>query len=421
MDFLVVGINHNTAPVALREKVAFAPEHLGDALHDLKSTGGLKEIAILSTCNRTEIYAAANGPDPEPIVKWLAGFHDLSVDTLNESIYTHWQNDAIAHVIRVAVGLDSMVLGEPQILGQLKEGFFHAQSHGTLGPELNRLSQYTFRIAKKVRSDTAIGENPVSVAYTAVVLAQQLFSDFSRCNALMIGAGETIELAARHLQNAGVNNFVIANRTLANAEALAAKFGGTGIELSAIPSHLATTDILIASTASKLPILGKGSVERALKSRRHKPIFMVDLAVPRDIEPEIEELRDVYLYSIDDLQEIISDNLSTRQDAAEQAESIIRNAVTDYLQEYRSLQAVDTLVKFRKRHEVIMDAELNKAMERLHKGENPEKILNSFARQLTNKMIHTPSIQLKQAGADGREEILSAIQHLYQLDEQDDV
>lgn len=419
MDLLIVGINHNTAPVALREKVAFSPDQLGDALRDLKASGGLREIAILSTCNRTEIYCAADGPSPDPIVDWLSGYHQLPRDTLEQSIYTHWQNDAIAHTMRVAVGLDSMVLGEPQILGQLKDGFFQARVHGTVGPELNRLSQYTFRIAKKVRSDTAIGENPVSVASTSVVLASQLFSDFSRCNAMLIGAGETIELAATHLQNAGVRNFTIANRTLANAEALATKLGGTGIELSGIPDHLAATDILIASTASNLPILGKGSVERALKSRRHKPIFMVDLAVPRDIEPEIARLRDVYLYSIDDLQEIIADNLSNRQDAAEEAEAIIRSAVTEYLQEYKSLRAVDTLVKFRKRHESIKDVELHKALERLGKGEDPQKVLNAFAQQLTNKMIHTPSVQLKQAGADGREDVLDAINELYQLDDED--
>ncbi|MEX2487978.1 MAG: glutamyl-tRNA reductase [Pseudomonadales bacterium] len=420
MDLLIVGINHNTAPVALREKVAFAPEQVGDALCDLKSSASLREIVIVSTCNRTEIYCAAQSPSPDPIIDWLAGYHHLARETLESSVYTFWQHNAIAHVMRVAVGLDSMVLGEPQILGQVKDGFSQARTHGTIGPELNRLSQHTFRVAKKVRSDTAIGQSPVSLASAAIALASQLFSDFQACNTLLIGAGEIIELTATHLQNAGVTSFTVANRTLSNAETLAGKLGGSAIGLSDITDHLADTDILVSSTGSNLPILGKGSVERALKSRRHKPIFMVDLAVPRDIEPEIASLRDVYLYSIDDLQEIISQNLGNRQEAAGEAEAIIQSAVSEYMREYNSLQAVDTLVKFRKRHESIKDVELQKAMERLNKGDEPQLVLKEFAKQLTNKMIHTPSIQLKQASADGRQDVLDAINELYQLAVQDD-
>jgi glutamyl-tRNA reductase len=309
-----------------------------------------------------------------------------------------------------------MVLGEPQILGQLKDGFASAETNNVMGKQLNRLSQNTYRVAKQVRTETAIGENSVSAASTAVVLAAQLFADLSQCRALLVGAGETIELVGRHLKSAGVTQIVIANRTIANAARLAQELGATAVPLSDISQHLVNTDILVTSTASQLPILGKGMAESAIKSRRHKPIFMVDLAVPRDIEPEVNDLNDIYLYSIDDLQQIISENLSTRQEAAAEAETLIEQAVYEFQQSSKSLEAVDILVKFRRKHDEIKNAELDKALKRLDKGDAPEQVIKSLANQLTNKIIHTPSVQMKQAKMEGREHILSAVDDLFQLE-----
>ncbi len=416
MDLVVVGINHRTAPVALRERIAITPEEMGNALHDLRSTEGLEEVAILSTCNRTEIYAVKPGDDPSGIGAWLAKYHDLPVDHLADALYIHSGDASVRHLLRVASGLDSMVLGEPQILGQVKDCFSQAKRHNTIGKLLERLSQNTFRIAKQVRSSTAIGQTPVSVASIAVDLAAQLFSEIARCNVLLIGAGETIELVAKHLINAGVQKITIANRTLTRAWDLAQELGGDAVALSEIPSTLPHVDILISSTGSQLPILGKGTVERALRERRHSPIFMVDLAVPRDIEPEIAELRDVYLYSIDDLEQIIAENITNREEAAAEAEAIITDALTALEADDKSRSAVDVLVKFRQQNEAIRDVELAKAIERLEKGEQPEAVLKSLANQLTNKIIHSPSVQLKQASADGRDHVIDALAELFQLD-----
>ncbi len=415
MDLLIVGINHQTAPVALREKVAFTPDQIGHALNALGSLGGIRELAILSTCNRTEIICVTTDQNPEPVQNWLAEYHHLPLHDLAPNMYSKTGTEAVAHTMRVAAGLDSMVLGEPQILGQVKDCFNLAQAHDAMGAELNKLSQSTFNIAKHIRTHTGIGENSVSVASTSVTLASQLFADLKTCNALLIGAGETVELVGRHLNAAGIKALVIANRTLANAEYLAAELGGQATDLAGIPFHLIDTDILIASTASQLPILGKGAVERALKQRRHKPIFMVDLAVPRDIEPEVGELRDVYLYSIDDLNQIIDTNLTGREGEAARAEEMISDAVKRYVDDRQSRRAVSALVRFRQKNEAFKTAELDKAIQRLKNGEDPEVLLRALANQLTNKIIHTPSIQLKQAGKEGRHDLLAAIEEVFQL------
>lgn len=416
MELLIVGVNHNTAPIALREKVAFTPDNIATALKHLVNDQSLSELAILSTCNRTELYAVKPALDPNGIVAWLAEYHQLPKAELADSIYVHQGKAAISHVMRVATGLDSMVLGEPQIFGQLKDSFRLAQSSGVMGSDLNRLSQQTYRVAKHVRTNTSIGENPVSVASTAVVMASQLFADISTCNALLIGAGETSELVGKHLRSAGITNITIANRSLSNAEALAEVLDGQAVSLNDLATHLDTTDIVISSTASDIPILGKGTVERAIKARRHKPIFMVDLAVPRDIEPEVNELADVYLYGMDDLQAIIAENLSSRADAAKEAESEIELAVDEFLKSAKSLGATETLVKFRKNSEAIKAKELEKALKSLKKGDDPESVLTAFASQLTNKLIHTPSVQIKQATVDERHDVLDAVEQLFQLD-----
>lgn len=416
MNLLIVGINHTSAPVELREKVAFTPEQLVDALHDISANADLAEVAILSTCNRTEVIATSPRADSAAITQWLAEYHGMAIAELEQSIYSCQNKEAALHAMRVASGLDSMVIGEPQILGQFKDCFEQARRIGTLGTELDHLAQTTFRIAKKVRTETAIGENSVSVASTAVTLAGQLFSDLTTCNILLIGAGETIELVGRHLHAAGIKQLNIANRTLDNARRLAELFDGNAIDLQSIPAKLGDMDIVIASTASQLPILGKGTVERALKSRKHRPILMVDLAVPRDIEPEVGSLRDIYLYSVDDLQEIIDLNLSNREQAANDAEAIVQEEVSSYRSRHEMKAADDLIVRFREQHMQLKESELAKAMTRLEKGEDPASVVNQLANQLTNKFIHTPSVQLKNAVAEGEEEFLEAITRLYELE-----
>lgn len=416
MDLLIVGVNHQTAPVALREKVAFTPDQLGPALDDLKRHQNLSELSVLSTCNRTEIYTIATAEQAANIIQWLASYHDESEEDLLGCVYTHYGAAALKHLMRVAVGLDSMILGEPQILGQLKESFSKANEFKTLGPQLNRISQNTYRVAKAVRTETSIGESTVSAASTAVELASQLFANLADCNALLVGAGETIEIVGKHLRNANVKQLVIANRTLQNAETLAAQLSGTAVSLNDLSEHLANADIVISSTGSELPVIGKGMAERALKTRRHKPIFMVDLAVPRDIEPEVNDLRDVYLYTIDDLQQIISENLSSRTEAAAEAETIIDEAVSQFSLDDKSREVTDTLIRFRRHHDDIKQQELDKALKRLTNGEDPEAVLTSFANQLTNKIVHNPSVQMKQAKAEGRDDVLDAIHRLFDLD-----
>ncbi len=419
MALLAVGLNHKTAPVQIRERVAFAPEQLPDTLRHLAAQANITEAAILSTCNRTEMLCCVDTVDSEIIIEWLRQHREFSANELNPYMYTHPEQSAVRHMLRVASGLDSLVLGEPQILGQLKDAYSTAQDAGTIGTQLSKLFEYTFSVAKQVRTDTAIGASPVSVAFSAVSLSKQIFSDLSEHTALLIGAGETIELAARHLKESGIKRLIIANRTLARAEALVKEVEGYAITLGDIPAHLAEADIVISSTASQLPILGKGAVERAIKIRKHQPILMVDIAIPRDIEEEVGELDDVYLYTVDDLQEIIDEGLRSRQEAALQAEEIIDTQVTHFMGWLRSLDAVSTIRTYRSKIDVIREAELNKAKRMLAQGNDPEKVLAQLARGLTNKIVHTPSAQMKQAGFDGRADLLDAARELLDLDTPD--
>jgi len=417
MALLALGINHKTAPVDVRERVAFAPESMAEAMSAAKVSAELKEIAILSTCNRTEVYCSSNIKGSRSLLEWLGEYHGLDPEQLQSCSYVFWDEDAARHMMRVASGLDSLVLGEPQILGQLKSAYSVSQEYGHVGAELGRLFQQTFSVAKQVRTDTAIGENPVSVAYAAVSLAQHIFSDICSSKALLIGAGETIELVARHLSQTGVKEITVANRTLNRALALAEEFSGNAILLGDIPQALEDADIVIASTASQLPIMGKGAVESALKKRKHRPIFMVDIAVPRDIEAEVGELDDVYLYTVDDLKEVIEENQRTRETAAQQAEEIIENGAHEFMRQLRSLDAVDVLTLFRGQAESLRDQELAKALKQLENGKSPDQVLEMLARGLTNKMLHHPTIQMRKASADGRGDLLELVQELYQLGE----
>ncbi|MGB0467201.1 MAG: glutamyl-tRNA reductase [Pontibacterium sp.] len=419
MALLALGINHKTASVSVRERVAFSPDQLADALAAARRCAQLKEVAILSTCNRTELYCSSELSGTRALLEWLGDFHALDPDELQACSYAHWGEDAARHMMRVASGLDSLVLGEPQILGQLKSSYALSQEEGHVGAELGRLFQQTFSVAKQVRTDTAIGENPVSVAYAAVSLAQHIFSNLKDSKALLIGAGETIELVARHLTQAGVQDVTVANRTLGRALSLAETFNGKAILLGDIPEALCDADIVIASTASQLPILGKGAVETALKKRKHRPIFMVDIAVPRDIEPQVADLDDVYLYTVDDLKETIEENQRTRESAAREAEEIIEVGAHDFMRQLRALDAVDTLTALRAQAEATRDQELTKALRQLKNGKAADEVLTQLARSITHKLLHHPTIQMRKASAEGRADLLPLVQELYQLYEPD--
>ncbi len=416
MTLLAFGINHNTASLDFREQVAFAPEQVQEALQLACREAGLEEVVILSTCNRTELYVHGEGA-LQRLKSWLVHHQQLSASELEACHYSYDGKQAIEHMMRVASGLDSMVLGEPQILGQMKSAYSVACDAGTVGRFLHGAFHQTFSIAKRVRTETAIGENPVSVAYAAVTLAQQIFSDLRQDTALLVGAGETIELVARHLSEQKIGRLIVANRTLGRAHELAEKFSAEAILLSDIPEHLHRADIVITSTASQLPLLGKGAVESALKRRRHKPMFMVDIAVPRDIETEVAELDDVYLYSVDDLKEVIDENMRSRQEAAEKARGIVVEGAQLYLQELKALGSVDTIKAYRQKAEGIRDQELQKALRSLESGVAPEQVMAQLARGITNKLLHAPTRRLKEAGASGETELLEFGSQLFDLSE----
>ncbi len=437
MALLLVGINHTTASVALREKVAFPPEIIADALRDLASQQAVNEAVVVSTCNRTEIYLDLDSvaqdssesslhanrvlvDQRQQVIDWLSTYHQLPSSDLEQCVYFFGAADVIRHLMRVSCGLDSMILGEPQILGQIKSAYAVSVDLGVSGAALGRAFEESFSIAKEVRTDTAIGENPVSVAYAATMLAERIFSDLSSLHVLLIGAGRTIELVARHLVDKGIHNLVVANRTLDNALEIASRFEAHGTLLSDIPEQLIEADIVVSSTNSQLPLLGKGAVERALKQRRHKPMLLIDLAVPRDIEPEVGQVDDAYLYSIDDISGVIEDSQKSREEAASQADSIIERGVADFLKRERSLGAVDTLRAFRDKAHNIREAELEKALKSLEKGEAADAVLANLARGLTNKLIHSPSVQMKAATAEGKDEVLQLIRDLFDLGVGDD-
>jgi len=417
MSLLTIGINHKTAPVAVREQVAFAPEQLDQSLQALKDIDGVAEAIIVSTCNRTELYCRTDDDlSPSPIVSWMEAHHNIPASQLEPYIYTHIDDDTIIHLMRVACGLDSLVLGEPQILGQLKSSFQDARHAGTLGSQLGRLFQHAFSVAKQVRTDTAIGESAVSVAFAAVNLARQIFGDLSNQTALMIGAGETIELAARHLHANNIGKILVANRSLERAANLANEFNGEAFTLPAIADRMHEADIIISSTASPLPILGKGATERALKLRKHRPFFMVDIAVPRDIEPEVGELDDVFLYTVDDLQEVIEENLQSRREAAEQAEEIIRGRSEEFKGWLRGQGAVDLISSYRNQAQDTQQEVLDKARRMLEQGKSPEEALQFLAHTLTNKLTHAPTTRINAAAREGRLDLVELARELLGLD-----
>ena len=417
MELLTAGLNHTTASVALRERLSFSGAALESALKDLRDQPGVVEAAMLSTCNRTELYCLVENSTLD-LPAWLAERQKMKPAEVREVLYQHQGQEALRHMMRVAGGLDSLVLGEPQVLGQMRDAYARAHELGTLGNQLGRYFQQIFSVAKRIRTETEIGANPVSVAYAAVSFARHIFSDLSKSRALLIGAGEMITLVARHLHDQGVAEIVIANRSLARGQVLAEQVNGRAISLEEIPQALERADILISCTASPLPILGKGMVELALKKRRHAPMFMVDIAVPRDIEPQVGDLNDVYLYTVDDLHEAIEENVRQRQDAARQAEKLIDEALRRHELEARELDAVDTLRAYREKVQGLAADELTRALRQLEQGQDAAEVMRRFQHNLVNKMLHAPSVQLRRLAAQQREDSLRLAREILLADDE---
>jgi glutamyl-tRNA reductase len=416
MTLIAVGINHKTAPVELREKVVFPAESMVEALASLRQAVGADASVIVSTCNRTEVYVSIDSSQHMGIVEWMSQFHGLDSETLMPNIYTFLDQAAVNHIMRVASGLDSLILGEPQILGQVKQAYTSAKHSGAINSQFERLFQHTFAVAKKVRSETEIGANAVSVAFASVQLAKQIFSSLDKTRVLLIGAGETIELVGKHLRDGGVKSLTVANRTLSRAQELADSIDAKIITLAQIPSVLTESDIVISSTASTLPIIGKGMVESALKDRKHKPIFFVDLAVPRDIENEVADLDDAYLYSVDDLQHIVEQNMASRQLAAQQAEGIIESQTNDYLEWQNSLESIDSLKAFRQQNHGVKEKLQQRAISQLAEGKDPEQVVIELSNKLTNALLHAPTKALSRAAAEQDEHKLTLIRQTLGLD-----
>ena len=411
MSLFVLGINHQTAPVSLRERVAFSGAAVPAALDALRALPPVHEVALLSTCNRTELYAIADD-NGDALADWLASHPDDAGD-LHAYLYRHENADAVRHLFRVATGLDSLVLGEPQILGQVKDAWATARNAGSLGNQLDRLFQHAFATAKRARTDTRIGANPVSVASTAVRLAQESFARLEDSTVLLIGAGETIELAARHLVQAKTKRLLVANRTLAHAQDLATRHGGYALALSELDRHLAEADVVISATAARDPILHKAQVAAALAARRHRPMLLLDLAVPRDIASDVAELKDVFLYTVDDLERAIEENRRSRREAAEEAEAIVELQVSRYVETLGASTRTEPLKRLRAHGEAAKADALMKAKQQLAAGDDPQAVLDFLAHTLTNKLLHAPTIALREAAITGNAELARAAGKLF--------
>ena len=414
MPLHVVGLNHQSASLEVREKLAFPPERQADALADLASKPGVTEAVLVSTCNRTEVYCRAD--DSAVARDWLEAQARLSGLSVAQCLYSHSGDSAVRHAFRVASGLDSMVLGEPQILGQVKQSVRTAEGAGTLGPQLGRLFQHTFGVAKEVRTRTSLGAQSVSMSAAALKLAQNLFGDLSRTRLLLVGVGEMVELAATYFVAQRPQSVVVANRTLARGEAFAERFDAQAIALSELPARVAEFDVILTGTASTLPILGKGLIERALKARRNRPMFIVDFAVPRDVEPEVAELRDVFLYTIDDLGKIVQEGAESRRAAVEQAEAIVTAQLAEFRAWQSSRAAAPAIVELRRRADLYRESELERARARLARGDDPKAVLEALAAGLANKFLHHPSQALSRAGANEREALMRALETLYPIE-----
>lgn len=413
MQLFAFGMNHHTAPLAVREQVTFHAENLEAALRDLVARESVREAAIISTCNRTEVYC--NTHEPIHAIDWLARFHHLKAPVLEPFLYTLPRERAVTHAFRVASGLDSMVIGEPQILGQMKDAVKSAEHAGTLGTVLHKLFQSTFSVAKEVRTQTDIGASSVSMAAAAIKVAERIYPSIAEQKILFVGAGEMIELCSTHFAAKQPREMTFANRSIERGEQLASRFQGRVITLNDLPEQLALHDIVVTCTASTLPILGKGMIERALKARRHRPILMIDLAVPRDVEAEVAELDDVFLYSVDDLGKIVQEGLDTRHAAVAQAEAIINANVHAFMHWLENRELVPTIRALRDQVERMRRHELERAARMLAKGDDPEKVLEQLSHSLTNKFLHAPTHALNSAQAKERDVLVAALTRLYEI------
>jgi len=411
MQLFTLGLNHQTAPLAVRERVTFQAERLQSALDEFVRGEPVKEAAILSTCNRTELYCVLG--EPQAALDWLAGYHRVPPQELKPYVYTLPHAEAVRHAFRVASGLDSMVVGEPQILGQMKEAARAAESAGTLGTLLNKLFQKSFAVAKEVRSNTGIGANVVSMAAAAVKLAARIFPSLADQKVLLIGAGEMIELAATHFAAQRPRAMAVANRTLERAQALAQRFGAESFELRDLPERLPEYDIVVSCTASSLPIIGKGTMERTIRARRHRPMFMVDLAVPRDIEAEVAAMDDVFLYTVDDLAAMVREGVDSRQSAVAQAEAIIESQVGSFLHWMDAREMVPLIRQLRESAEDTRRGEVERAARLLARGDDPKAVLEALSHGLTNKLLHAPTQALNQGASD--DALKALVARLYRL------
>lgn len=412
MALHILGLNHNTAPVEIREQIVFAGEGIGRALGELKTLQGVDEAVLLSTCNRTEFYVESDAAGLAALTGWLKNGQALSVDA-EKALFTINGDQAIRHLFRVACGLDSMVLGEPQILGQLKDAFRHAERSGTVGSHLNRLFQHTFSVAKKIRTDTEIGASPVSVAYAAVNLANQFFASFSQHTALLVGAGSTIELVARHLVAKGIGRLFIANRDLERARNLASEFNGFALPLSELEGTLPDADILISSTASPDVIVTGAQMRKAIRLRKRRPIFAVDIAVPRDIDPAVRDLDDVYLYTIDDLDKVIVEGQSSREAAAVDANRLLEDETRRYLSIERSKEVAPIITALRDHGDALRAEVLEQARRRLAKGADSDEVLEFVTASLLKKLLHQPSVRLREAGEKSDRDFIEVASELF--------
>jgi glutamyl-tRNA reductase len=415
MPLQILGLNHNTAPVEIREQVVFSGDDIARALGSMIELPGVEEAVLLSTCNRTEFYVITDDDGRERLREWLHSDRNLD-QSFGETLFTLDDDAAIRHIFRVACGLDSMVLGEPQILGQLKDAFRYAQDAGTLGRQLSRLMQHTFAVAKKIRTDTEIGASPVSVASAAVNLANQFFAGFTKHTALLVGAGVTVELLAKHLSSRKIGRLFVANRNIERAQDLAGRFGGFALPLSEIEGTLPEADILICSTASPDPVIRLDHMKAAIKARKRKPIFAVDIAVPRDIEAGVADLEDVYLYTIDDLDKVIQQGQGNRQAAAIEAGKLLDDEIHRYQNIERSKQAAPVIAALREHCLTIRDEVNAKAQRRLARGESANDAIEYATAALMKKILHSPSVSLRKAAEHSDEELIEAARTLFNLD-----